>query len=521
MLLENRNSFVINKLKMTKLLGQDYITAPAVLMVPGEFAGSLGKMKYTKGELEIAPEQWNMKPVVLNHPPKGITTTAYLNKNGLGVLWNVRYQSGKLKADICLLPDAIDKKASWLREKIENQIPVPISTGLFCEQETINGKIECTNIRPEHLAILEDEAPAFPIQDGVGLNMNKAQVQQNSRSTVFTEMTDADKTLLAEAATLAQRQEDMLLELDILGELLPDSRVPQVIEIKKKVETLYEKLSTRFQYLVQQIKPLSNQDVISDVIRYNINEYVYQSKYGEDFGLEQATAILETLKSMIKNRTTKALNKWNEVEHVRNINGMVDFGDDKHNPDEPKHSKHRKTARNRRNKAINKVSPLVNSIFRPALKTHYKRELTALHTEHNFETLKGLSPNRVIKRVCNWAKQNNFGDLYYDTDAQQAIAKDLRKHFTPDTDTAKRKFLRAKHRLQAQWNAEREELQNQIASLCKHFSKQGLPDMHNGAWENVKDSASTTVARQAKRAKQSKVKNHSTPDFKKRYGFDM
>ena len=695
MLLQNSNSFATNALKKATLMGTEYVKAPAVLMVPGEFAGSLGKMKYTKDELSIAPGQWNMKPVVLGHPPSGITTTDYLDKHGLGVLWNVRYQKGKLKADIYLLPDAVDKKAKWLRDKIEKGIPVPISTGLFCEQEkNSKGDVECTNIRPEHLAILEDEAPAFPIQDGVGLNMNKAsEPVKNSKSTTFESMTDADRKLMSEAAIVAGQQEDLLCEIRVLSDLIPSSSMPQAVAIKRDLENLQSKIQNQFQYLVQQIKPLSKQDVINDVIRYNINEYVYQSKYSDDFGLEHAIALLDTMKNIIKRRSScraqNALNQWDEIEHARDIGSLVDFGGDSRRKPRKNRSK---TAQNS-GKRERKLDTCINSnVFRDTLRTHYREELRALHKQHNFNTLKDMKPQRVISRVANWAKQENFGELHYDTSAQAAIAEDLRMFFVtnagdasatvlrdpavkaiakqmksydgvsssvyskledkllnvisklveketgskPDrrfqddmldrlvgvnkkasnskrvknadewtyekalelvrtktqfkqnrqkitalvkqwhteSDKTKQdaistaidkiekkqweegksvlskagvsslilkrvlddihfgevtnsmratnsKIKRVKNRLNRQWSSRCEDLQNQLDALHTLIQKNGLPNMGNNAWENVKDSASTTVARQAKHQKRAGVTNSAQKEFSRRYGLDF
>lgn len=166
------------------LAGEEYVVVPVVLMVEGVFKGNNGDFKYTENHLSKFPEGWNNKPVLLRHPDVGkggAGSTAVLEKQGLGILLNTKYENSKLKSEAWLKSSRLSLEPRLLTA-IEAGNPVSVSTGLFHDYivtENSSEPREVCNIVPDHLAILFDEEPAVSIEAGAGLLMNSKGPTQN------------------------------------------------------------------------------------------------------------------------------------------------------------------------------------------------------------------------------------------------------------------------------------------------------------------------------------------------------
>ena len=165
------------------LAGEEYVVVPVVLMVEGTFKGNNGDFKYTQNHLSKYPEGWNNKPVLLRHPTgtAGAGSASVLEKQGLGILLNSKFEDAKLKSEAWLKVSRLSLEPRLLTS-IEAGTPVAVSTGLFHDfivTENSAEAREVCNIVPDHLAILFDEDPAVPIEAGAGLLMNAKGPTQN------------------------------------------------------------------------------------------------------------------------------------------------------------------------------------------------------------------------------------------------------------------------------------------------------------------------------------------------------
>jgi len=161
--------------------GRDYLVAPMVMIVEGVLNGSNGPLLYPKEELEKTPVVWNHKPIVVYHPSKnGQPISAcdpdVITSRKVGVIMNTKFEKGKLKAEAWLDPKRLAEVDARVAESIESGKVVEVSTGLFTDNEALEGEWEgkeykgiARNYRPDHLAILPDQVGACSVQDGAGL----------------------------------------------------------------------------------------------------------------------------------------------------------------------------------------------------------------------------------------------------------------------------------------------------------------------------------------------------------------
>ena len=167
-----------------KMEGRDFIVAPMVMIVEGVLNGSGGPLLYPKEELEKTPAIWNMKPVVVYHPshngqPVSACDPDILSNRKVGVIMNTRFEDGKLKAEAWLEASRMDAVDERISQAIENKETMELSTGLYSDNESMQGEWEGThydaiarNYRPDHLALLPDLTGACSIEDGAGFIRN-------------------------------------------------------------------------------------------------------------------------------------------------------------------------------------------------------------------------------------------------------------------------------------------------------------------------------------------------------------
>lgn len=174
------------KARVEELNEREYIVVPMSMILEGVHAGSEGAIYYSKSELSKTPYMWNMKPITVRHPAKGVTATELdvYKKQAIGMIMHTQWKDDKLKAEAWIDTKLAKKTAPTVLQHIEYDIPMEVSTGLFAdcvlEEGTWNDEhydAIATNIRADHLAILPDKSGACSIQDGAGLLVNQAQTQ--------------------------------------------------------------------------------------------------------------------------------------------------------------------------------------------------------------------------------------------------------------------------------------------------------------------------------------------------------
>ena len=160
--------------------GKDYLVAPMIMIVEGVLNGTNGPLLYPAEELSKTPAVWNMKPVVVYHPSRngqGISACDpdIIKNHGVGIIMNAKFEDKKLKAEAWI----DTKKAAIVDDRIidaiENNTIMELSTGLFTDNERVEGEFNGTpyiaiarNYRPDHLALLPDLKGACSIEDGAG-----------------------------------------------------------------------------------------------------------------------------------------------------------------------------------------------------------------------------------------------------------------------------------------------------------------------------------------------------------------
>lgn len=197
--------FTINKkgiVKNRKMQGRDYLVVPMVMITHGVHAGSGGPLYYPDNELKKTASLWNNKPVVVNHPevdgePVSACDAEVLTECGVGVVMNTKYSKGKLTAEAWLEKSRIEIVDNRILERLEDEDPVEVSTGLFTVQEDTPGSYGnkpydaiARELQPDHLALLMDSKGACGVKDGCGLKVNKeCSCQKNNSKTPKNNMT--------------------------------------------------------------------------------------------------------------------------------------------------------------------------------------------------------------------------------------------------------------------------------------------------------------------------------------------
>ncbi len=190
MLFQKITTNFVGTVRNDTMEGRDYLVAPMIMIVEGVHEGSNGPLYYPADELAKIPSIWNHKPIVVYHPQlNGAMVSAcdpdILSNRKVGVIMNTTFDDGKLKAEAWLEIDRMNKVDERIAEAIENKETMELSTGLFTDNENVEGEWNgeayeaiARNYRPDHLALLPDLKGACSIEDGAGfLRLN---AEQNS-----------------------------------------------------------------------------------------------------------------------------------------------------------------------------------------------------------------------------------------------------------------------------------------------------------------------------------------------------
>lgn len=187
------------------LEGREYLVAPTVLMTEGVHNETL----YSNDELSKFPEAWNGRPLVLFHPMKdGTPVTANSPeqqvRSQVGKLFHTKVDNARLKSEAWIdLQKALELEVGKeLIELLENNGKVEVSTGLFVDEEIVDGEWNgepyhrvAYNYRPDHLALLPGGKGACSWEDGAGLPRINSESEEGNTNVVRAAIKDLAMTL--------------------------------------------------------------------------------------------------------------------------------------------------------------------------------------------------------------------------------------------------------------------------------------------------------------------------------------
>lgn len=172
-----------------ELLGTTFRVAPATLVREQVLHNNLGATFLPKEELTPAfASSANGAPVLTDHPTKhGLPisgrTPDVMNALGIGFLFNVRIEDGRMRGDVWLDPRRAEAVSDLTRifEKLDAGETVELSTGFPARLERTsgihNGEKYDVVLRPsgfDHLAVFAEKTGACSVDDGCGVGNEAA-----------------------------------------------------------------------------------------------------------------------------------------------------------------------------------------------------------------------------------------------------------------------------------------------------------------------------------------------------------
>lgn len=167
--------------------GVEHIVVPVVGLVGDEVIHSAtadNPELVPSDVISVAPEGWNGRPCVPDHPKvnnKYVSANSpeVLESRKFGEIFNSRFEDGKLKFDAYINPtlaDNIGSDATGIVSKLQNSEMVEVSTGCFITVNkesgvTLTGKeysAVWASIVPDHLAFLTKSEGACNVEMGCG-----------------------------------------------------------------------------------------------------------------------------------------------------------------------------------------------------------------------------------------------------------------------------------------------------------------------------------------------------------------
>lgn len=168
------------------LHNREFLVAPAVLIVEGVLNGA-----YVPGAT-LVPQMWDGVPVVVNHPmdaagiPISARSPEVFEHYAIGQVYRAKLGTGQrgtkvvpsLQGEIWIDMDraeALGGEALQAMERVENELPLEISTGFYSQAFSQPGVFEdvpyvetLVDLRPDHLALLPHSIGACGWGDGCG-----------------------------------------------------------------------------------------------------------------------------------------------------------------------------------------------------------------------------------------------------------------------------------------------------------------------------------------------------------------
>jgi hypothetical protein len=184
-------------IRYEEFLGRRHVVVPVTLMVEGVHDGSDGPTLYTRQELSKYPASWNGRPIPVYHPedeigPISCNDPQIIQERSVGQLFGVHYTDGKLRGEAWIDEERARRISPATMARVENGEPLEVSTGVFTEDERVQGNWNgetyhaiARNLRPDHLALLPDEVGACSLADGCGIRANRNERRKNGGGNVL------------------------------------------------------------------------------------------------------------------------------------------------------------------------------------------------------------------------------------------------------------------------------------------------------------------------------------------------
>lgn len=175
------------QLREEQFEGRAHLVAPVVALVEGVHQGSAGPVYYPPNEIGSIIAAWNGVPIPINHPSdNGQALSAndpkILEERCVGRFFNAEFDSNgaKLKGELWLDIERMERLAPEILADIQAGRPVEVSTAMWFDIDEAPGSWRgeqyigtVSNFRPDHIALLPEEAGACSWADGCGVRVNK------------------------------------------------------------------------------------------------------------------------------------------------------------------------------------------------------------------------------------------------------------------------------------------------------------------------------------------------------------
>lgn len=235
-----RNNIMLNELKAIRiktnfsiparqevLNGEQYTVYPVVMIREGV----MNNILYSKDNFTNAAYTWNGTPVTIQHPvddgkPISANNPQVYDTQVVGTIFNTHIDGDALKAEIWLRNRSLNNIAPEIKQALENNYQIDVSTGLTCDEVFQNGEFKgaeynsiATNIRPDHLALLPDQTGACSWEDGCGVRQNKMKGggtmnRGNRKENIDNNQKDSTKYLLINESDLTETVKLVSRKLD-------------------------------------------------------------------------------------------------------------------------------------------------------------------------------------------------------------------------------------------------------------------------------------------------------------------
>ena len=172
--------------------GKEHLVVPLVMLRQTVVNGAFVPLA------ELKPQGWNGVPVTIGHPEvNGALVSAnapqVIEQWQIGTIFNAKVEGDKLKAEAWIDVEAANAKRPGIIDMLEGGESMDVSTGYFAtgtpERGTFNSKRYTevhTDLKPDHLALLPDEAGACSWEDGCGVRANKGAGMADKKDAITT-----------------------------------------------------------------------------------------------------------------------------------------------------------------------------------------------------------------------------------------------------------------------------------------------------------------------------------------------
>lgn len=158
-----------NAMQTRYLEGRRHLVFPTTLLVAGVHEGSNGPVFYSAHALAKSAPRWNGMPILLEHPVGTAADFDVHDRQKVGVIFNTRFDSYKLRAEAWLDEDRLSRVAPDVLAMARRKETVEVSTGLFLDGPFLNGAIQAEELVPDHLALLPGKVGACSVAAGCGM----------------------------------------------------------------------------------------------------------------------------------------------------------------------------------------------------------------------------------------------------------------------------------------------------------------------------------------------------------------